>query len=62
MQAAGDVSERVILRERRWRFDAYKTYTRNNTEDARGVSRKLGVVGGGKERPREEGTVWGRKR
>ena len=60
--AGGDIWERVIQREGRWRSDAYKAYSRNNIEDARRVSRKLGVSSGGKERQPGEGTVWGRKR
>ena len=58
LAAGGDVSERVIQREGRWRSDAYKAYTRNNIEDARRVSRKLGVASGGEERGPGEGTIW----
>ena len=62
LAAGGDISERVIQREGRWRSDAFKAYTRNYTEDARRVSRKLGVASWGKERQPGEGTVWGRER
>ena len=62
LAAGGDISERVIQREGRWRSDAHKGYTRNYTEDARRVSRKLGVASWGKERQPGEGTVWGRER
>lgn len=36
------VSERAIKRAERWKTDAYKPYTVNNTEDSRHVSRLLG--------------------
>lgn len=41
LAAGGSVSERVIQREGRWKSDAYKVYTRNNTEDSEKVSSKL---------------------
>ena len=46
LAAGGDISERVIQREEKWRSDAYKANTRNNIEDARRVSCKLGVASG----------------
>ena len=45
-----DISERVIKRERRWRSDTCKTYTRNNIEVARRVWSKPGVASGVTER------------
>ena len=62
LAAGGDISERVIQREGRWRSDAYKAYTRNTIEDSGNVSRKLVVARDGKGRQPGEGTVWGRKR
>ena len=41
LAARGDVSERVIQREGKWKSDAYKVYTRNIADDARQESRKL---------------------
>ena len=41
LAAGGSVSERVIQREGRWKSDAYKVYTRSNTEDSEKVSSKL---------------------
>ena len=35
LAAEGDVSERVMQREGRWKSDAYKVHTRNNADDAR---------------------------
>ena len=40
LAAGGDVPERVIQCEGRWKSDVYKVYTRNNVEDAEQVSRK----------------------
>lgn len=34
----GDVSERVIRREERWKFDVLKVFNRENAEDASYVS------------------------
>ena len=41
LAAGEDIAERVILREGRWRSDAYNAYTGNNIEDPTRVSRKL---------------------
>ena len=30
LAAGGEISERVTKRERKWKYDAYKVYTRNN--------------------------------
>ena len=62
LAAGGNISERVIQREGKWRPDAYKVHTRKNMKDARGVSRKLVVASRVKERQPGEGTAWGRKR
>lgn len=59
LAAGGDVPERVIQREGRWKSDAYKVYTRNNVEDAGQVSRKLAVAGKGQRQP-GQGTIWGK--
>ena len=56
-----DISERVIQRERRWKSDAYKAYTRNNIDDSRRVPRKIVVASEGRERQPGEGAVWGKK-
>ena len=61
LAAGGDISERVIQREGRWRSDAYKVYTRNNIEDSTRVSRKLASAKVAKRRQPGEGTVWGKK-
>ena len=57
LAAGGDVSERVIKREGRWKSDAYKVYTRNNADDAGHVSRKL-AAGKGLKRHPGQATVW----
>ena len=49
LAAGGDISERVIQREGRWRSDTYKACTWNNIENSRRLSRTVGVVSGGKE-------------
>ena len=59
MVAGGKISDRVAQREGRWRSDAYKTYTANNIEDSRQVSRILGDRKRGVSRQPGEGTVWG---
>ena len=60
--AAGvDISERLVQRKGRWRFDAYKAYTRNNIDDSRRVSCKLVVASEWRERQPGEETVWGKK-
>ena len=61
LAAGGDISERVIQREGRWKSDAYRAYTRNDIDDLRRVSRKLVVASEGRERQPGEGTVWGKK-
>lgn len=62
LAAGGDVSERVIQREGRWKSDTYKTYTVNNSEDSRLVSRILGDKDKGVARQPGEGTVWGSRK
>ena len=62
LAAGGEISERVIQREGRWKSDAYKANTRNNVDDSRRVSRKLVVASEGRERQPAEGTVWGQIR
>ena len=59
LAAGGDVSERVIQREGRWKSDAYKVYTRNNADDAGHVSRKL-ATGKGMQRQPGQDTIWGK--
>ena len=54
------VSEGEIQREGRWKSDAYKVYTCNNTEDAGHVSRKLAKEGTGSLRPPGQDAVWGK--
>ena len=60
LAAGGVVSEREIQREGRWKSDAYKIYTRNNTEDASQVSRKLAKEGMGSLTQPGQDTVWGK--
>ena len=50
LAARGDVPEVAIQRERGWRSDVFKIYTRNNLADSRLVSRKLGDASRGVER------------
>ena len=59
LAAGGEVSELVIQREGRWKSDAYKTYTANNSEDSQRVSRVLGDKDKGVARQPGEGTIWG---
>ena len=54
------MSERESQREGRWKSDAYKVYTRNNTEEASQVSRKLAEEGMGSLRQPGQDTVWGK--
>ena len=61
LAAGGDIAERVIQREGRWRSDAYKMYTRNNIKDSTRVSRKLASAKVARERQPGEGTAWGKK-
>ena len=57
----GDVSQRVIQREGRWKSsESSKVYTRNNPEDAGIVSRKLVETGKIGQRQPGQGTVRGR--
>ena len=58
LEAGGDVSERVMQRKGGGKSDANKVYTRNNTDDARHVSRKL-AAGKGLQRQQGQDTVWG---
>ena len=61
LAAGGDVSQRVIQREGRWKpSESSKVYTRNNPEDAGIVSRKLAETGKMGQRQPGRGTVWGR--
>ena len=61
--AAGrDISNRVSQSEGRWTFDAIKSYTRDNIQDSKTVSRKVVVAREVKERQSGEGTAGGRKR
>lgn len=59
LAAGGDVSDRVVQEEGRWRSEEYKTYTVYNVDDARRVSRKLSDKDKGVKRQPGEGTVWG---
>lgn len=61
LAAGGEVPQRVIQREGRWKSpESSKVYTRNNPEDADIVSRKLAETGKiGLTQP-GQGTVWGR--
>ena len=46
LAARGEVPQRVIQREGRWKSpESSKVYTRNNPEDASIVSRKLAATG-----------------
>ena len=53
----GDVSERVIQREGKWKSDAYNVYTGNDAENAGKVSRKLAAGKGMQIQPGQD-TVW----
>lgn len=59
LASGGDIAERVIQREGKWRSDAYKLYARNNVEDSRRVSQKLTDGSRIVSRQPGEGTVWG---
>ena len=50
----------MIQSEGRWASESYKTYTRNNREDSRHISRKLADEEKGVKRQPEEGTVLGK--
>ena len=61
LATGGDVSQRVIQREGRWKSSESSTvYTRNNSEDAGVVSRKLAETGKIGQRQPGQGTVWSR--
>ena len=56
--AGGDVSQRVIQKEGRWKSsESSNVYTRNNPEDAVIVSRKLAETGKIGQRQPGQGTV-----
>ena len=59
LAAGGEVSERVIQGEGRWKSDSYKPYTVNNMENSRRVSHILGDKDKGVARQPGESTVWG---
>ena len=54
LAAGGDVSERVIQREGRWKSDEYIVYTRSNADNGGHVSRKLAAGKGLKRQPGED--------
>ena len=61
LAAGGDVSQRMIQREGRWKSsESSKVYARNNREDAGIVSRKLAETGKIGQRQPGQGTVWSR--
>ena len=61
LAARGEVPQRVIQREGRWKSpESSKVYTRNNPEDASIVSRKLAETAKIGERQPGHGSVWGR--
>ena len=61
LAAGGDVSQRVIQREGRWKSsESSKVYTRNSPEDAGIVSHKLAETGKIGQRQPGQSTVWGR--
>ena len=61
LAAGGEVSQRVIQTEGRWKSsESYKVYTRNNPEDAGIVSRKLAETGKIGQRHPGQRTAWGR--
>ena len=47
LAAGEDASKRATQKYERWKPDAYKTYTCNNAEESRRVSRKLAVASEG---------------
>ena len=59
LAAGGEVLEHVIQREGRWKSQAYKTYTVNNTVDSWLVSRILRDAEKEDARLPGDGTVWG---
>ena len=61
LAAGGEVSERVIQREGRWKSsEPSMVNTRNNPEDASIVSRNLAGIGKIGQRQPGQPTVWGR--
>ena len=61
LAAGGDVSQRVIQREGRWKSsESSKVYTSDNPEDAGILSRKLAEIGKTGQRQPGQGTAWGR--
>ena len=61
LAAGGDVSQRVIQKEGRWKSsESSKVDTRNNPEDAGIVSRKIAEAGKIGQRQPGQGTVWSR--
>ena len=61
LAAGGEIAERDIQREGRWRSNAYKVYTRNNIEYSTRVSRKLASAKVARERQPGDRTAWGKK-
>ena len=61
LAAGGEVSERVLQREGRWKsgMDTYKVYTRNNIEDSEVVSRRLIKAGKRSQTQPGQSTRWG---
>ena len=61
LAAGGEVPQRVIQREGRWKSsESSKTYSHNHPEDAGMVSRKLAETGKAGQGQPGQGTVWGR--
>ena len=61
LAAGGEVSQRVIQREDRWKSsESSKVYTRNKPEDAGFVCRKLTETWKIGQRQPGQRTVWGR--
>ena len=60
LAAGGDISDRVIQREGRWKsgIEMYKVYTRNNIADSIAVSKKLTDAGKGCQTGPGQGTSW----
>ena len=57
----GDIPDRVMQRQGRWKSDAHTSYMRKNITDLRRVSRKVVVASEGKERQPGEETAGVRK-
>ena len=61
LATGGEVPQRVIQREGRWKSPkSSKMHTRNNPEDAGILSRKLAETGKVGQRQPGQGAVWGR--